>query len=122
MKKVTKYVAFDGSEFDLQSDCEEYEKEGYEQEIARLNVRLQQLKSGELASEHKRYLNARNRYLESCRVKMTPQKKAQLLNNYAAAKDRYDMTVKYFHSTKHKMNLLKERKDATIPDADKESL
>lgn len=112
MKKVTKYIAFDGTEFDLQSECEEYEKEGFEQEITRLHIRLQQLKSGELASEHKSYLNSRRKYLSSCTTKMSPQARAAVLNNYAAMKTRYENTIKYFNSTKQKMNLLKERRDA----------
>lgn len=122
MKKVIKYVAFDGSEFNLQSDCEEYEKEGYEQEIVRLGIRLQQLKSGELASEYTRYLNSKRKYLASCTTKMSPQVRAVVLNNYATMKARYEETVKYYNSTKRKMNLLKERRDAAISDANKESL
>jgi hypothetical protein len=122
MKTVTKYVAFDGSEFDLKSDCEEYEKEGYEQEIVRLGIRLQQLKSGELASEYKRYVNSKHRYLASCTTKMSPQVRAAVLNNYATMKARYEETVKYYNSTKRKMNLLKERRDAAISNTNKESL
>jgi hypothetical protein len=122
MKTVTKYVAFDGSEFDLKSDCEEYEKEGYEQEIVRLGIRLQQLKSGELASEYKRYVKSKHRYLASCTTKMSPQVRAAVLNNYATMKARYEETVKYYNSTKRKMNLLKERRDAAISNTNKESL
>lgn len=112
MKKVTKYIAFDGTEFDLQSDCEEYENEGFEREITRLGIRLQQLKSGELASEFRKYMNSKAKYLSSCTTKMSPQARAMLISNYATTKVRYEETIKYYNSTKYKMNLLKERRDA----------
>lgn len=100
MKKVTKYVAFDGKEFDLPSECEEYEKEGFVKSIESKRVRMQQLKSGELAFEFKRYLKAKARYVESCTTKMDPVDRANVLGNYASLKQRYDASVAYYSDLK----------------------
>ena len=42
--------------------------------------------------------------------------------HFEQMKARYEETVKYYNSTKRKMNLLKERRDAAISDTNKESL
>lgn len=115
MKKITKYIAFDGKEFDLQTECEEYEKEGFVQEIENVKIRLQQLKSGELHFEHDRYVKARAKYLRACVEKMRLDEKASITINYVSTKQRYNNSVTYYYKLKNKLKLmLKKLEEANV--------
>ena len=108
MKEVTKFVAYDGKEFDLKSECEAYENIGVKNRIKALHIRMQQYKSGEMAEVHKAYVRAKAFYIQACTTKMPTKSRAEIIQRYCARKEVYEKTVNQFERIKREYNRLVE--------------
>lgn len=108
MKEVTKFVAYDGREFDLKSECEAYESTGVKDRIEALHIRMQQYKSGEMAEVHKSYIRAKALYIQACTTKMPIKSRADVIQRYCARKEIYEKTVDQFERIKREYNRLVE--------------
>lgn len=109
MKEITKYVAFDGTEFMLKSECEHYEAQGLVDELERLQKEMMWGKQVALPDAFKRYRNAKTSYCKACTKSMTLNQRARLLEVYAAAKTNYTTAVEQFYSLKRHYCNLKEK-------------
>lgn len=108
MKEITKFVAYDGKEFDLKSECEAYENIGVKNRIETLHIRMQQYKSGEMAEVHRSYVRAKALYIQACTTKMPIKSRADIIQRYCTRKEIYERTVNQFEMIKREYNRLVE--------------
>lgn len=114
MKEVITYVAFDGTEFNLKSECEAYEANGYVSEIDKIHRRMQQLKDGELREAQRLYDRARVRYREALEKKLPLSQKVKIYTAYLNTKNQLDTSIAHYQKLKNRFKFLREKEKQNL--------
>ena len=109
MRKIVLYEAFDGTQFDSEKDCVEYEQtEIFETEIEIIKS-LQRLKAVELPETFQLYMKAKSLYKNTCVSKTKDIKKLETYSVYVKRKVQYNETINHYKKLQRSLKDVRSR-------------
>lgn len=119
LRKVTKFVSFDGKEFDTSAECIKYEEAGIDEQIESMHRRVQQSKAC-MSGVNERYEKCLARYRRACTSKkMAGTDKLEAFELYLNAKAHLKRYVEEYTDLKKVYKELKSKKTKILEDLSK---